>query len=487
MGLEAVPALRGLGRSLSADLLGMPVDAATDVINLLRAGVGYVGHKTGLLKEPLSLIDKKDAVGSSDWFAKGTPLAQKQGESEGSYELGRLAPAIASLPTAIGAALTPERAAKTVQALRKAPKQAGALYPGGSDDLVAYHGTELGHGDSFPRELVNPSFAIASRNPGSAINGAYGNNFLVPKPQAIEPRETPTFIKAMDTYTPRKFAARANELNRDIKSAIYTDPGTAEAYRQALGQRMSAGDDYSTANEAGLDAARRLYAQNRVTDRSLPPLGGQYMEGMPINNMDPAELVSDVLAMRTKPHEVSDLGAPSFGSLKEFAESPLGAGRLAKIPQDVDETGFAYLTALDKLLADRGLSSTSAHSANPNKNVDPAWLMENIQTNKGKPLNPAEAQDLAMTLRDLRKSTLDNAPTRYAEAKRYGSMGLHGDNFAGLIINDAGPAQIERARAFYAKSGLPIFNGKALGLNDDRSKLHQFMADLQTQALRGAR
>ena len=482
MGLEAVPALRGLGRSLSADLLGMPVDAATDVINLLRAGVGYVGHKTGLLKEPLSLIDKKDAVGSSDWFAKGTPLAQKQGESEGSYELGRLAPAIASLPTAVGAALAPERAAKTVQALRKAPKQAGALYPGGSDDLVAYHGTELGHGDSFPRELVNPSFAISSREPGSAVNGSYGNNFLIPKPQAIEPRETPTFIKAMDTYTPRKNAARANEFNRDPKTAIYTDQGAAAAYRQALGQRMSAGDDYSTANEAGLDAARRLYAQNRVTDRSLPPLGGQYMEGMSINNVDPTELVSDVLAMRTKPHEVSDLGAPSFGSLKEFAESPLGAGRLAKNLRDVDERGFAYTYALSKLMAERDLQSLSA---NPNKNVDPEWLLRNVRSSKG-PLNPAEAQDLAMTLRDLRKTTLDNAPTLYAEAKRYGSMGLHGDNFAGLIINDADPAQIERARAFYAKSNLPVFDGTALGLND-RSKLHQFMADLQTKALRGAR
>jgi hypothetical protein len=352
--------------------------------------------------------------------------------------------------------------------------------------LVAYHGTELGHGDNFPRELVNPSFAIASRNPGSAINGAYGNNFLVPKPQAIEPRETPTFIKAMDTYTPRKFAARANELNRDPKTAIYTDQGAAAAYRQALGQRMSAGDDYSTANEAGLDAARRLYPQNRVADRTVPPLGGQYMEGMPINNMDPAEMVSDVLAMRTKPGEVSNLGAPSFGSLKEFAESPLGAGRLAKNALDVDEQGHRYQAALNQLLADRGVIPTTAHANNPNKNVDPVWLIDNFQNSQGQPLNPAEAQDLAMTLRDLRKTTLDNAPTRYAEAKRYGSMGLHGDNFAGLIINDADPAQLERARAFYAKSGLPVFDGTELGLND-RSKLHQFMADLQTQALRGAR
>lgn len=486
MGLEAVPALRGLGRSLSADLLGMPVDAATDVINLLRAGVGYVGHKTGLLKEPLSLIDKKDAVGSSDWFAKGTPLAQKQGESEGSYELGRLAPAIASLPTAIGAALTPERAAKTVQALRKAPKQAGALYPGGSDDLVAYHGTELGHGDNFPRELVNPSFAIVSRNPGSAINGAYGNNFLVPKPQAIEPRETPTFIKAMDTYTPRKSGARANELNRQPNVAIYTDPQAAPAYRQALGQAMHEGMSYADAHEAGLDAARRVYAQNRVTDRSVPPLGGQYMEGVPVNRMGPDELVDTVLALRTKPHELSDLGAPSFGSLKEYAESPLGAGRLAKNALDVDEQGHRYQAALNQLLADRGVIPTTAHANNPNKNVDPVWLIDNFQNSQGQPLNPAEAQDLAMTLRDLRKTTLDNAPTRYAEAKRYGSMGLHGDNFAGLIINDADPAQLERARAFYAKSGLPIFDGTELGLND-RSKLHQFMADLQTQALRGAR
>lgn len=52
------PFARGLGSSIGPGLAGAPVDAATDAVDLLRAGVGYAGHKMGLLDQPLELTDR---------------------------------------------------------------------------------------------------------------------------------------------------------------------------------------------------------------------------------------------------------------------------------------------------------------------------------------------------------------------------------------------------------------------------------------------
>lgn len=58
-------AYRGIG-----NLVGMPVDAATNALNLLIAGGGYVGHKAGLLSNPPPLIDPEKAIGSSEWIGR---------------------------------------------------------------------------------------------------------------------------------------------------------------------------------------------------------------------------------------------------------------------------------------------------------------------------------------------------------------------------------------------------------------------------------
>lgn len=57
-------------RGMVAGSLGAPVDLATTLTNLLIAGGGYVGHKTGLLSQPPDLIDSRNVPGSSEWIGQ---------------------------------------------------------------------------------------------------------------------------------------------------------------------------------------------------------------------------------------------------------------------------------------------------------------------------------------------------------------------------------------------------------------------------------
>jgi len=66
--------LDSFNRGAIGNTLGGPVDIATNALNLLIAGGGYVGHKSGLLSQPPELIDPAKAVGSSEWI--GNKLQQ---------------------------------------------------------------------------------------------------------------------------------------------------------------------------------------------------------------------------------------------------------------------------------------------------------------------------------------------------------------------------------------------------------------------------
>jgi hypothetical protein len=62
--------LTGLLKGSTVNLAGMPVDAAVNVYNLGKAGVGYAGSKLGLPADALpELTEKSDVPGSSDWLA----------------------------------------------------------------------------------------------------------------------------------------------------------------------------------------------------------------------------------------------------------------------------------------------------------------------------------------------------------------------------------------------------------------------------------
>lgn len=62
--------LDAANRGMVAGTLGAPVDMATQAANLGVAGVGYLGHKLGLLQVPPDLIDSRNVPGSSEWIGQ---------------------------------------------------------------------------------------------------------------------------------------------------------------------------------------------------------------------------------------------------------------------------------------------------------------------------------------------------------------------------------------------------------------------------------
>lgn len=96
--------LKGILRGWLADSMGAPVDLATAATNLGIAGVGYAGHKSGLLKKPPELIDPANVPFSSDWHVKNSPL-RETGTDE--YNAGRMVSAIS--PAIVRAAATMPR------------------------------------------------------------------------------------------------------------------------------------------------------------------------------------------------------------------------------------------------------------------------------------------------------------------------------------------------------------------------------------------
>lgn len=75
-----------LNRGMVAGALGAPVDLATQAANLGVAGVGYAGHKLGLLSAPPDLMDSRNVPGSSEW------IGQKM-QNAGAVSASRNAPA----------------------------------------------------------------------------------------------------------------------------------------------------------------------------------------------------------------------------------------------------------------------------------------------------------------------------------------------------------------------------------------------------------
>lgn len=90
--------LDAANRGLVAQTLGAPVDMATTLTNLLRAGYGYAGNKLGLLSasQMPDLLDPGQQVGSSEWIgnqlAKGGFVSQNRNPAAETLA-GLLAPA----------------------------------------------------------------------------------------------------------------------------------------------------------------------------------------------------------------------------------------------------------------------------------------------------------------------------------------------------------------------------------------------------------
>lgn len=239
---QAIRYFNGLARGLGPDNLGAPVDAAAAALNLGLAGAGYVGHKTGLLKEPLPLIEKP--VGGSDWIAEKLGNAD---DGSGAYTAGRLTPMALGLARAGGRGavkgvdklLTQGPAAHGKAAQRGAIRLSRGRGDNPQPDLVL--STSLNQ-ELLPElmtkggdlELYSPSFGV-TRN---RAMDAFGDLALIPKIGAFDPATSPSTLFNRDAYTARwgdfegKIAKRA--LKRPEMPLAYMADSTTDAMRGAL-------------------------------------------------------------------------------------------------------------------------------------------------------------------------------------------------------------------------------------------------------------
>jgi len=142
--------LDSANRGLVANTLGAPVDAALNVANLGVAGAGYLGHKTGLLREPLPLIDPQEAFGSSEWI--GQQMQQRGIVSPNRNEIAEMGMAMLSPVAARGAGAVGRGVARAdLAAAENAAKagragpisvQRGAVKVSNNKTPSLYHGTE---------------------------------------------------------------------------------------------------------------------------------------------------------------------------------------------------------------------------------------------------------------------------------------------------------------------------------------------------------
>lgn len=217
----AIRYFNGLARALGPDNLGMPVDAAAQALNLGLAGVGYAGHKTGLLKEPLPLIDKP--VGGSDWIAEKLGNAD---DGSGAYTAGRITPMAAGLARmgGSGAAKLADKMLTQGPAARGRAAQRGAIRvsrgPGDTPDEELILSTSLNQ-ELLPAlmtkggnaELYSPSMGIKR----GQIMTEFGDLALIPKLGAFDPATSPSTLFNRDAYTARypefsgRIAAKALE------------------------------------------------------------------------------------------------------------------------------------------------------------------------------------------------------------------------------------------------------------------------------------
>lgn len=501
--MDASQLLRGIGRGATADVMGGPMDLATTLTNLLVAGGGYAGHKLGLLESPPSLIDPSTVPFTSDWLSKGTPL-EGQGSS---YDIGRVLPALAGAGMSALGGVSKAAATGDAARLLRGPtnKQAGALYLDkqgrpGAEDLAMYHNTDLGSErgpySSLPSELTNLSFAITP--PDRQLVNGFGSSYLVPRPQKLEPRLSPSVLKAQDFYTPR-YKAAFSRLMPDAAA----DPGFKAAREKIW---VDAGLDPNNLPQAGLipqearDAYaqlvaitnKRVQAQNRLRDLNLPsmlPSGGAGQED--ITN---ASGLQAYLRYATEPGYEPDLGgmslfkqqllrAPQFKSLEEFDKAKLGAARLrAPLAGSPVQVSNASINAVKNLLNKVGVWY-SDNTLPPMRVLrNPDELAARLRNDFGVYVPDKETiRALAPRLSHALRSGFETAPSEYAELKRYGPMKLNAENFAAYL--DPNNLFNHRLQQQLASRGIEYQHvPRDYYAPED---IHELITKIQTEALRG--
>jgi hypothetical protein len=479
------------------------------IVNLGLAGGGYAGHKLGLLRTDQLPDLLEGSVGTSDWWVKNTPL---EDDKTVAYTSGRLAanilPAILSL-AGFGKPI-PSRH-------RPGGSEVGALYRGGDKDLVVTHSVpypeELGR---WPKksaepdfhELINPSWAV-ERGGVYTTDRAYGKTKIVPRPEKLEPRISPTRIKNRDFYSPRWIDAvgqradvalaesggskrRAPLLPESARDMGIADQKNDSLRAEAIGRLIDRfGEPYARGgvmDETGGNAfgVRLMHAPGEETQkerlRRLLLLGKG--KGFPSYDTAPGAVPTHSSRLYKMFQEGADdisyrdmfmLESPDFPSWKAYEQSSKGGRALLTSTPNATERVTRSASAL--FLKEQELLSAFRKKADPALAADmtnPRRVAIEILQGKGD-WTRGEKELAASFLQSLRK-----LPADYAEAKTYGPFSLNPDNVAGIVTPRGAPGT-DFLKYTGTRKGIPVIE-----INSPEDSF-EAIRDLQSFRPRGTR
>jgi hypothetical protein len=264
------PDIKGIPRRVTdavnrniATLLGTPVDAVTNAINLGIAGAGTLGHKLGLVSTPPNVIESP--IGGSEWFGQQMEQRGMVSPERNTYNevmAGLLMPAATT------------RAAKTLfnaeqQAARNIAAPDTLNTPGfrGQRGAIVWHGS--------PHKF--DAFDASKIGTGEGAQ-AYGHGmYFAESPDVAKAYQTALthsddYVdgQLLDSGIPKHFLARI----------LSDESGNVEAARQSLAVLARPGGAKSVADSAK-QALKLLDAGERPIVKTIKPEGALYKVDLP--------------------------------------------------------------------------------------------------------------------------------------------------------------------------------------------------------------
>lgn len=402
-------ALRGGTRSF----LGAP----GDIESLGRQGINYFGGN----------VDPETVMATSDDYHKLLPRVNPQEDPS----------APPSTYDKIGESLDVKSLGKK-GAAAMAPMLAGALRKGGRTDLTMGHATSLmdllKRNDrnpskiELPNELYNTSFGITK---DKLIKFGTSDAVLVPKLGAFDPKTSPTVIHAFDGYTPRRSATQGHRVD-EVQPELSDYRETKQQLNEGLPEFLQGMEPDFHAVKQRHEALFKALANKRLVDRFGKPFPKGGLMG---------ELANEV---------------PQIPELPKFGSGGLPQGTVATLsehhsPLRNDSYGHRFhdFGTYEKYGAPR--LSSKVDASDTYKEIGD-FLYDRVKAGQIPTLHGTEQSDLLRMLAQQTPKTpgydagvtreaqrlskaLRNTHADYAELKAFGPVGLHSDNFAGILAS----------------------------------------------------
>lgn len=426
--------LKGLARSLTADLVGGPVDLAETALNLGLAGGGYLGHKLGLLSPDQLPTLLSGSPGTSDWWAKSTPLADP---GTGAYSAGRIGGAF--LPAAL-----PHLPKGSPNRTPLPESQRGAITVKGDPQLMLAHGTtNLGSlisknsptGSPAEKrvipELYMPSFAVTR----DKLFTGFGETFVIPKIGVFDPKVANTVLKNRDFYTPLytdALGSRGDALLKDIATQKrYSTPDeTTTALIAAVRRRLQDQFGQNWPHQGVWQEGQSVKTPLDFSQAKQPFHHATHARWRAPNYKD-----TPILSKASSLHQQLLYTSPRFQSFKHFEDSPYGAGLL--VPPDGDINPAVQAGEWERR-AWKFLQSRDSAAETPSVAILPQLI------------RLAKTGD-ADAIRFI--SEFKALPSDYAEMKGYGKLPFNKDTIAGVVTPHEGGSYPKDA---LLRAGIPV-------------------------------